>query len=130
MQVVSRDEGSATLEIAILGPALLLLVFTVVQVALVAHARNLATAAAQEGVNAAVAYGAQPGDGASRAREFLADVGADSISEVDVEADGSPTAVRIVVSGRSLTVLPGVPGVRVEAAAQAPRERFVPDLAP
>lgn len=130
MRVVSRENGSATLEIAILGPALLLLVFAVVQVALTAYARSLAVAAAQEGANAAAAYGARAGDGASRARDFLADAGADSISDVAVDVGSSPTSVRVEVSGRSLTVLPGVPGVRVVASAEAPRERFVPDLAP
>ena len=44
------DRGSASLEIAILAPALLLLTFVVVQAGLWFYARNLALAAAQEGV--------------------------------------------------------------------------------
>ena len=50
------DRGSSTLEIAILGPALLLLIFGVVQAALWFYARNLALAAVQEGADAARGY--------------------------------------------------------------------------
>ena len=45
-----------SLEIAILAPALLLLVFSIVQGGLWFHARNLAQAAAQEGAAAGAAY--------------------------------------------------------------------------
>lgn len=128
MRALRRERGSATLEIAILGPALLLLVFVVVQVALWAHARSLALAAAQEGAGAAAAYGARPGDGPARARAFLRDSGGDSIGEVGVAATRDTTTARVEVWGRSLSVLPGVPGIRVVQSAEAPRERFVPDV--
>ena len=50
------QDGSVSLEIAILAPALLLLVFSIVQGGLWFHARNLAQAAAQEGAAAGAAY--------------------------------------------------------------------------
>lgn len=130
MRAHRPERGSATLEIAILGPALLLLVFAVVQVALWAYARNLALAAAQEGASAAAAYGARPGDGPARARAFLQDAGGDSIGEVRVAGERDRTSARVEVSGRSLSVVPGVPGIRVVQSAEVPRERFVPDLGP
>jgi Flp pilus assembly protein TadG len=120
-----RDRGSATLEIAVLGPALLLLVFTLVQVGLWYYARSLAIAAAQEGVAAGRAYGAGIDTGVERAQAFLDRSAGDSLLQPAVTATGStPTLVRIEVAGRSQSVLPGVPGITVRQAAQAPVERF------
>src|SRR3954468_14627745 len=75
-----RDGGSASLEIAILAPALLLLTFVVVQAGLWFYARNLALAAAQEGVTAGRAYNAPAGVGPARARAFLAEQTGDSLT--------------------------------------------------
>lgn len=124
----SPDRGSATLEVAILGPALLLVVFAVVQLALWSYARNLALAAAQEGVAAAAAHGSRPGDGTARAHEFLRRNAGDSLVATSVTSSGSSgVRARIVVSGRSLSVIPGVAGVPVSQSAEAPVERFVGD---
>lgn len=114
-----------TLELAVLGPALLLAVFAVVQGGLYFHARSLALAAATEGVTAARAHSAAPDAGTSRARGFLERTAKDTLTDLDVSTDGSSaTRVRIEVTGRVLSVLPGVPGLRVSQAAQAERERF------
>ena len=119
------DAGSATLEIAILGPALLLLIFTIVQTALWFYARNLALAAAQEGVGAGRNYGSAPDVGVARARSFLDRNASDSLQFTDVTSTGStPTTVRISVTGRSLSVLPGLPGMTVTQSAEGPVERF------
>lgn len=127
----ARERGSVTLEVAILGPALLLVVFTAVQVGLWAYARSLALAAAQEGARAGAAHGASRSDGVARARAFVADTAGDSLSDVRVGSEGSgATSVRIEVRGRSLSVLPGLPGIAVSQSAQLPRERFTPDVAP
>lgn len=120
-----RDGGSASLEIAILGPVLLLLIFSIVQTGLWFYARSLALAAAQEGVNAARAYQADPADGTARARMFLTEHAGDSLAATSVTAAGTtPTQVRIQVRGRALSVLPGVPGMTVSQSAHAPVERF------
>ncbi len=122
------DAGSASLEIAILAPALLLLVFAIVQGALWFHARNLAQAAAQEGATAGAAYTATTGAAAARARAFLAEQAGDSLTGATVSTSGStPTTVRVVVSGRALSVLPGVPGMTVTQTAVVPVERFTTD---
>jgi Flp pilus assembly protein TadG len=119
------DAGSATLEIAIVGPALLLLIFTIVQAALWFYARNLALAAAQEGVSAGRGYGASPSVGVTRARAFLDRAAQDSLQSVAVSSSGSTaTRIRIEVRGRSLSVLPGIPGISVTQSAQGPVERF------
>ena len=121
----SPDEGSTTLEIAILGPVLLLLIFAIVQAALWFYARNLALAAAQEGVGAGRAYGSNPSQGVSRARSFLDRSASDSLQTSSVSSAGStPSTVRISVTGRSLSVLPGFAGITVTQSAVGPVERF------
>lgn len=126
-----RDRGSAALEVAILGPALLLIVFATVQAGLWFYARSLALAAAQEGVAAARAYQSSLDTGISRASAFLDRSAGDSLSAVTVTGAGStPQIVRIEVRGRALSVLPGVPGLPVAQAAQGPVERFTVNGAP
>ena len=119
------ERGSASLEIAILGPALLLLIFGVVQAGLWFYARNLALAAAQEGVDAARAYHASGDAGVTRAQSFLERAAGDSVQGATVSASGStPTTVRIEVRGRSLSVIPGMSGIPINQSAQGPVERF------
>lgn len=119
------ERGSASLEIAILGPALLLAIFAVVQASLWFYARSLALAAAQEGVDAGRRYQAPSDAGVTRAQDFLRRAAGDSLRSTSVTAEGSTaTSIRIEVRGRSLSVLPGVPGIPVEQSAQGPVERF------
>lgn len=119
------DRGSASLEIAILGPAMLLLIFVVVQAGLWFFARSLALAAAQEGVDAARGYRASSSAGVARAQSFLQRAAGDSLQGATISDSGTtPTMVRIEVRGRSLSVLPGVPGLSVTQSAQGPVERF------
>ena len=120
-----RDTGSATVEIAILFPVLLAVIVAIVQYGLWFHARSLALAAAQEGVTAARAYAADPAIGPDRAREFLQAHGSDTLTDITATAT-SPGAgqVGVEVTGRSLSLLPGVPGPAVTQSAEGPVERF------
>jgi Flp pilus assembly protein TadG len=119
------DGGSTTLEIAILAPTLLALTFTVVQAGLWFYARSLALAAAQEGVTAGRAWHAPSDAGPARARTFLTEQAGDSLTGATVTSGGTTaTIVRITVTGRALSVLPGVPGMTVTQSAQASRESF------
>jgi TadE-like protein len=120
-----RDTGSASLEIAILAPALLLLTFVLVQAGLWFYARSLALAAAQEGVTAGRAYNAPATAGAVRARAFLSEQAGDSLTGTTVSSSGTTAAVvRITVTGHSLSVLPGLPGMAITQSAQGSREHF------
>jgi Flp pilus assembly protein TadG len=120
-----RDRGAATLELAVLTPAIILVTFAIVQAALTGYAHTLAQAAAHAGVTAGRSNQAAPGVGVARARTFLAAQAGDTLRDTLVSDAGStPDAVRITVSGRSLSVIPGLPGFAVRVTAQAPRERF------
>lgn len=120
-----NDAGSTTLELAILFPLLLLVVTALVQYGLWFHARSVALAAAQEGVTAARALGAAPDAGVERATAFVVDHGGETLVDLTVAplpADAGTVGVR--VSGRSLSLLPGVPGPAVTQTATGPIERF------
>ena len=115
----------------IIFPVLLLIIFTVVQASLYFYARSLALAAAQEGVRAARAENAHLPDGVTRARTFLTSTAGDSLLTPTVSSTGSSaTQIRIRVTGRSLSVLPGVPGLTVSQEATGPKERFTTAGAP
>lgn len=112
------------MEIAVLAPALLLLVFVIVHVGLWSYARSLALGAAQEGLAAGRAHRSSPEAGRIRAEQFLARAAGDSLVDPAVSVRTTPSTVRVEVVGRSLSVLPGVGGLPVRQAAEGPVERF------
>jgi Flp pilus assembly protein TadG len=118
------DRGSVTLEVSILAPVLLLVVFTVIQVGLWSYARSLALGAAQEGVAAGRAYRAPAEAGRVRAEAFLGATAGDSLVGSTVTSAATAATLRVEVTGRALSVLPGVPGLPVRQHAEGPIERF------
>ena len=124
------DRGSITVELAIVFPVLLLIVTALIQYALWFHARSLALAAAQQGVAVARAYGSTPNAGRDSALAFVAAHGADPLLNPAATSDTTGEQVQVVVSGRSLSVLPGVAGPAIAQAAAGPLERFTTEGAP
>ncbi len=119
------ERGSASVEIAILFPVVLLVITAVVQYGLWFHARSLALAAAQEGVTAARVYGADPDAGPQRAAAFARDHAADTLTDIAVRATTpSVGRVGIEVTGKALTIVPGLPAMAVTQHAEGPVERF------
>ncbi|GAA0903204.1 TadE/TadG family type IV pilus assembly protein [Virgisporangium aurantiacum] len=98
------DRGSAAVELAILFPVVLLLLFASIQIAAWFLARNVAMAAAQEAVTAERAYNAPSGTGQARAGRFLDGAGDWLVGpKVTVVRDGDD--VSATVTGRSLRFL-------------------------
>ena len=125
------DAGSVSVEIAILFPALLIIVTALVQYALWFHARSVALAAAQEGVTAVASYGAAPGSGTNHARWFLDTHATGTLTGTQVSEEfPTPGQVTVDVTGRAVSVLPGAAGPAVTQSAQAPIERFTVAGAP
>jgi Flp pilus assembly protein TadG len=121
-----RDEhGSATLEIAVLFPAVLLATFGLIQGALYYHARDVALAAATDGLTAARARSGSGEEGRQAATAFLQRAGGE-----DVLLGSSVTSVRtattatVRVTGRTLSLVPGLRGWSVSQTASGPVERF------
>ncbi|WP_420884002.1 TadE family protein [Micromonospora sp. CPCC 205547] len=109
------DRGANPVELAVVMPAVLLLLFASVQLAVWFVARSTALNAAQSGVNAQRVLQAPAGAGEARATRFLAAAG-DWLVGANVRCAASATEVTCTVTGRSLTVVPGVRfGVRQTA---------------
>jgi Flp pilus assembly protein TadG len=124
-EVERGERGSVSLEMVVLAPALLLLVFAVVQASLWFYARSLALAAAESGVAVARAHGHTPGEGVQAAQAWLARNAGDSVAHPAVTLTAAtPATVEITVEARSLSLLPGVPGFPVRQSASGPVERF------
>ena len=121
------DGGAATLELVVLFPILLLLIFGTIQGALYFHGRNVVLAAAQQGVRAARLDG-QPDRAATaeqQTRQFLLDTGElSNLSGLTVVVSLDRNQVRVTVTGRTVSLLPGVPGPRVTQTAAGSLERF------
>ncbi|GAB3244730.1 hypothetical protein GCM10027452_44910 [Micromonospora halotolerans] len=110
-----RLAGANPVELAVVMPAILVLLFASIQLAVWFVARSTALNAAQTGVNAQRGLEAPPGAGRDRATNFLHAAGDWLVDwqnpgptcEV-VATGGTPTEVTCTVSGRSLSVIPGV----------------------
>ena len=101
------DRGSSPVEFAIVATAMILLIFAVVQVGLVYHARSLALAAATQAANAGRGYQAPTGSASDVAAGFLADAG-DGLTETSVTTVQTGTDVSVTVTGTAISVLPGI----------------------
>lgn len=124
------DAGSAAVELAVLFPMFLTLVLLAVQAALWFHARNVALAAARDGVHVARLQGSSPARGQVAAAGFVTQVGAGVLTHPVVDTSGSsPTQVWVRVSGQALSILPGV-AVSVSQVAHGPVERFTSGVRP
>jgi hypothetical protein len=121
------DRGVATLELTVLFPVLLLMIFGVFQGALYFHSRNVALAAAQQGVRAGRADGVRDpaGTAGAQARAFLAQTGElPNLTGVQITPTLNGSQLRITITGRTLSLLPGMPGPSFSQTAAASLERF------
>src|SRR6266511_3479906 len=66
-----REGGQTMVELALVLPVLLIILIAIVQFALVYHARDVATTAAQEGARLAAAEGRTPEEGVARTQDVL-----------------------------------------------------------
>ena|SRR5581483_4330723 len=117
------ERGEATTEMVLVTPVLLLLIAFVIQFALWYHASHVASAAAQEGVRAARAYGGTANAGKERAERFLAQTGPTVVVGAVVDATRDVEHARVEVHGRAPAVVPGL-RLSVGAVADSPNERL------
>ncbi|MEU7031474.1 TadE family protein [Streptomyces sp. NPDC046275] len=120
-----RDRGSAPLQVAIIFPVVILLIFAIVQGFTIAWAHNAVATAAREGVAAGRMYEASPQDGAAKARQAAADLGGNLLTGVHVSTAGSSTdRLRIRVEGQAVSLVPGLGGITVSSTASGPVEKW------
>lgn len=123
-QTATRDRwqrGSVTLEMVIVFPLLLMLLFGLVQGGLWFHQRNIAISAAQEGARAAAMYNGSADRGYEAASLFATRSGLKAVS-VSVSRSGDVVSVRVAAAAPVL--VPGMPLPGISQAAAMPVERI------
>ncbi|MEU8893707.1 TadE family protein [Streptomyces sp. NPDC048442] len=119
------DRGISAIQTAIIMPIVLTVFVAALQAALWGYARNLAQSAAREGVSAGRLYGAGPGAGAAQARSHLDRNAGNNLTGRAVSTAGSgPDLIRITVTGRAQSLIPGIPDLPVTAEASGEAERW------
>ncbi len=123
-----NERGSVSLELAIVAPALMLLVLSVLQFGLWYHAQNVVQAAALEGARVAAAEDGTAGAGRSRAlevvQEGLGGAADDQGATVSVGTDAAHVQVTAELGG--LLPIPGLSSFSLSSEATVFRERFRP----
>ena len=119
-----RDEdGVIASQLAILMPALLLLIMLAVQFGLWAHASQLARAAADEAAYTAALPDTTIEGARDAAAGLLAQAG--HLTDIRIDIDRTPDTVIATVAGVAPQVVPGFRW-SVSATAAAAPERFIP----
>jgi len=121
------QDGSATVEVVLATPLLLLLLLAIMQFALWQHAVHVADAAAQEGATAARLHGGTAAAGAARTRQFLAQLSPTILVHPQVSVHRDADTARVEVTGQALLLIPGL-HLPVRVASQGSVERFRADL--
>ncbi|GIJ08492.1 TadE/TadG family type IV pilus assembly protein [Micromonospora andamanensis] len=119
------ERGGNPVELAVALPAILVMLFASIQVAVVFVARSTALNAAQSGVNAERLFDAPAGAGEERAARFLRAAG-DWLVDWDEPGPScvvSDTDVTCTVTGKALSVVPGV-SFSVQQTAHGTAERW------
>lgn len=125
-QVVGEDRGSATAELAVATPLLLLMVMLIVQFAMWSHASHVAQAAAAQGLDAARLPNGTGADGTRKATGLISQLAGGPLTQPRVDATRDATSVTVTVSGTVTSVVPFLV-LPVRATAVGPVERFTPD---
>jgi Flp pilus assembly protein TadG len=125
------DRGSSVIELALLAPMLLIMIWLVVQFALWFQSRSVALAAAQAGARQARDEAAMQGvnwqnDAVARARQYYDSLGTKILGGIRVTAIGNPlTNVGVQVTGTVSSIIPGLT-LTITESAEGPVECFRP----
>ncbi|MFI6232758.1 TadE family protein [Micromonospora sp. NPDC050784] len=127
LAAVDPQRGANPVELAVVMPLILVLLFASIQIAAVFLARSTALHAAQSGVNAQRTYQAPNGAGVESASSFLTAAGGWLVGwdKAGPTCVTTTTDVTCTVSGRSLSVVPGV-DFAIQQTAHGTVERVTP----
>lgn len=120
-----REGGSASAELVIATPLLLLLILGIVQFALWEHAVHIAQAAAAQGLSAARVQGGTTTAGDQEVDQVLTQIGTGVLTGPAVHATVSGGLVQVTISGHAEAVLPFL-HLPVSATATGPVDAFYP----
>ncbi|MWA06497.1 pilus assembly protein [Actinomadura sp. LD22] len=114
------DTGSATVAVAITFPAVGLLFLALAQAVMVSVARDVAQAAAEEGLRAARAKEGSTSRGLTAAQSFAHH---EPVLQAPAVSVSGTNTIAVRVTGRAPSLLPGV-HITVRRTARGVRERF------
>lgn len=123
------DAGVTSTEVAIVMPAMIIVILFVFQIALFWHAKQAADVAAEEAVDAAQVAAATAADGYAGADTILGQAGNLRNASVIVTRDPATGLVTATVTGQAPSIIP-FGTWSVQATAQAPIEEFQSVAAP
>ena len=108
MRSVARDcdHGFATLEAVIVIPVVVMLTMIIVQYLMLYHARNVAEAAARDGLRVARGYQASAAQGKQAAEQYLTDVAPKLLAHRNCTVQRSAAKVAIVCHADVASVVP------------------------
>ncbi|WP_199565332.1 TadE family protein [Spongiactinospora rosea] len=118
-----NDRGSATAELVVVFPFVMLLILLVIQFGMWQHAVHVTEVAAAEALAVARAHGGSAGAGRAEASSLLSRLGGSVLRSPRVSVSRTAEAARVQVSGVAPAV---VPFLRLPATtvAYGPVERF------
>ncbi|MFF4602590.1 TadE/TadG family type IV pilus assembly protein [Streptomyces sp. NPDC001339] len=117
------DRGSASTQLVLVVPVLLLIALLVVQFAVVWHARHIAQYVAQRALATARAEDGTAAKGRARARRSLAALGSRILTEPSVTVDRSTAKTTVHVDGAVMTVVPGL-ALHASGTTSGPTEKI------
>lgn len=117
------DGGFSTLEAVILIPVLVIATMLAVQFAMLYHGRNVASAAARDGLRVARGYQATGQRGAADCTRYLAAVAGKMLSGPTCTATRTATTVTVSVHATVMSVVP-FGSYHLEETATGPVEAF------
>jgi hypothetical protein len=121
--MTTDDRGSMVVEAVLVIPVIMLILVTVIQFALWAHAAQVAQLAASEGDRAARSFGGGAVAGVSRSQAVLQGPGSDLSSSETVVVVMPGDLARTTVTGRAVSLLPGL-SLPVSAVQIGPIQEF------
>lgn len=124
------DGGALSLEMVVLLPLALSLLFLAVQGAVYYQGRTVALASAQEGARGAAGFERSDGDGRAAALTFAERAGGEGLLEeprVTVNRDRRAGTVTVEVSGRTMSLVPGWDPVVTQSASRSLEEFTRPE---
>ena len=124
-----RNERGATsvIQLVLIAPALLMMMMAIVQFGLLAHARNVAEQAAQEGAATARRFDGTEAGAEADALKYLTLLGPQTLQDRNVTVDRGAQSATVTISGKVLSLVPGL-HLHVEESSTGPVERYVPPM--
>lgn len=119
------ETGSSTVELVLIFVSVVVAILVGIQLVLWFHASQVATAAAQEGAQAARSATGSVAAGRAEAQAVLSHLGRSLLPAATVRVTRGPDSAKVVVRGRAEAVVPGLDLV-VTGVSSGPIERYYP----